>query len=151
MPATAYITPSSRRAGARARALVVVLAALTGCATAPPEAATVLPAEADLAGSYRGVLNLDATELDATLELTQVGDTLAVRIAVPQVGAMGRGRGRVEGDHVRFRVRYGMECPGEAHFMGGLEDDGRTLSGTVRAEDCDRVVSGTFRFVREEA
>lgn len=137
-------------AGSTARfpvvALVLVVAA--SCGWSAPE--TPVPAAAQLAGQYTGSITVEGTLLPASLVITQEGADLTIQFSVPDLGAVAQGTGVAHAERFSASVPYEINCPGEASFEGRLEEDGRALTGSLTARDCDGTMNGTFRFSRQE-
>lgn len=138
------------RSGAGAAALLLPVL-VVGCATAAP-ADPPPPPTLELAGNYSGSMTVDANFLPATLTVTQEGETIQIRLSVPDLGAVTQGTGTAGTERFTFRVPYELNCPGEATFEGRVDEEGaQALVGTLRAVDCDGVLNGTFRFARQGA
>jgi hypothetical protein len=126
-------------------ALVLVTAACTRGAPEPPA-----PASVQLAGDYTGSLSVEGNLLPASLTIMQDGANLRLQLSVPDLGASAQGTGVAHADRFSASVPYELNCPGEASFEGRLEEDGRVLTGSLTARDCDGTMTGTFRFSRQD-
>jgi hypothetical protein len=150
-PSALAPSPSSLPPGAtpfRARLLLLVLVAgVAACGRTAPEPPA--PAVIQLAGSYSGNITVDGNFLPARMTVGQDGAALTLEFQVAEVGISTRGEGVAHTDRFTGRVPYQILCPGEAEFEGRLEEDGRLLTGTLRATDCDGTTNGTFRFTRQ--
>jgi hypothetical protein len=124
-------------------AFAAALALLAACASAPAE-----PPVTQVAGSYSGSINAQGQTLFGNMTLTQDGTALGVEFSLPDIALAATGEGTASATGVRLEVPYTIMCPGTAVFTGSLEEDGRTLSGTLVATDCDGTTNGTFRFQR---
>jgi len=126
-------------------ALVLVAAACARNAPEPPA-----PAAVQFAGEYMGSLSVEGNLLPASLSITQEGANLRLRFSVSDLGVATEGTGVVHDDRFSASVPYEINCPGEASFEGRVEEDGRTLTGSLSARDCDGTMTGTFRFSRQD-
>lgn len=100
----------------------------------------------DLPGTYTGWMSVEGNDLQATVTLTLQGDTLGVRMSVPDLGSVVQGSGVVDAEGFSFQVPYDLGCPGQATFRGEQDNESRVLSGSVQAADCNGTMSGSFRF-----
>jgi hypothetical protein len=124
-------------------AWAIALLLVAACASAPSE-----PPVAQVAGSYSGSINVQGQTLFGNMNLTQEGAAVTVQFSLPDIALSANGEGTATASGMRMEVPYTIMCPGTAVFNGSLEEDGRTLSGTVTATDCDGTTNGTFRFQR---
>ena len=99
----------------------------------------------DLAGSYTGWMTVEGNDLQVALVLTQQGDTLSVRLSVPDLGSVTQGSGTVDAEGFVLQVPYDLGCPGQATFRGQQDGESRALRGSVQAADCNGTMSGSFR------
>jgi len=129
---TAFLAPAA-----------LVLFLIAGCATTPGA-----PPVAQLDGSYSGTINIMGETLFASMDVTQEGSALELRLSLPDIALASTGEGTATREGFRAEVPYTLTCPGTAVFDGTLQEDGRTVSGSVEATDCDGTMSGTFRFTR---
>jgi hypothetical protein len=116
---------------------------LAACATTPQA-----PPVAQLDGSYSGTISIMGETLFASMDVTQEGSALELRLSLPDIALASTGEGVAGQEGFRAEVPYTLTCPGTAVFDGTLQEDGRTVSGSVEATDCDGTMSGTFRFTR---
>ncbi|TVP47317.1 MAG: hypothetical protein EA350_05585 [Gemmatimonadales bacterium] len=128
--------------------LILVLVSASACARSAPEPPT--PAAAPLAGEYTGSLSVEGNLLPASLTIAQDGVDLRLDLSIPTLGASAQGTGVAHADRFSASVPYEINCPGEASFEGRLEEDGRLLTGSLTARDCDGTMTGTFRFSRQD-
>jgi hypothetical protein len=104
------------------------------------------PSAADLPGSYSGWMTVDGNDLQASVSVTVEGDSLTVRLSVPDLGSVTQGQGRIEAEGFSFQVPYDLGCPGQATFRGQQNAETRVLSGSLQAADCNGTMAGSFRF-----
>jgi hypothetical protein len=104
------------------------------------------PAAAELPGTYSGWMTVEGSDLQATVSLTLEGDSILVRLSVPDLGSVTQGQGRVEAEGFSFQVPYDLGCPGQATFRGRQDGESRVLSGSIQASDCNGTMAGSFRF-----
>ena len=115
----------------------------TACATgrgAPPR----------LLGAFEGTLEIESEQLPAALELTERRGDLAGRLDVRgRMTALGSGEG--EGNGFSLGLSYDTGCRGHMVLSGHLSEDGTSINGSIRAEDCTGVLGGTFSLRRVAA
>ena len=100
----------------------------------------------DLPGTYSGWMTVDGNDLQASVSLTVEGDSVTVRLSVPDLGSVTQGQGRIEAEGFSFQVPYDLGCPGQATFRGQQNAETRVLSGSIQASDCNGTMAGSFRF-----
>jgi hypothetical protein len=129
-------------------ALALVLAA--GCASSGAKQDPPLPPQLSLEGRYEGSLTVEGNFLPATLTVEHAGETIRLRLSVPQIGVMTEGEGVASAEGFSARLPYALSCPGEARLEGAAnsEEAGLVLAGRITATDCDSTLGGTFRFTR---
>jgi hypothetical protein len=132
-----------RRAWLALAAIPLVVGALFANTTEGRAILSLLPV--DLAGSYSGWMTVEGNDLQVTLTLTQQGDTLGVRMAVPDLGSVTQGSGMIDGEGFMLQVPYDLGCPGQATFRGQQDAETRALRGSIQAADCNGTMSGSFR------
>jgi hypothetical protein len=128
---------------------LVVMSACARTGAEPPSPEPPAPASIQLAGDYTGSLTVEGNLLRASLSVLQEGANLTLQLSVSDLGAVARGTGVAHDDRFSASVPYEINCPGEASFEGRVEEDGRVLSGSLTARDCDGTMNGTFRFSRQ--
>lgn len=128
---------------AAAMASAVAVLFLAACASAPPG-----PGVAEMGGSYSGNISIQGQTLFGSMTVAQEGPALTLQFSFPDVALTASGEGTATETGFSAEVPYTITCPGVAVFEGSLEEDGRTVSGTLRATDCDGASNGTFRFSR---
>jgi hypothetical protein len=138
-------TPARSTTRLLVAALVLVTAACARGVPGPPAPAATL-----LAGEYTGSISVESNLLPASLVITQDGANLRLQLSVSDLGIVTEGMGVVHDDRFSASVPYEINCPGEASFEGRLEEDGRALTGSLTARDCDGTTTGTFRFSRHD-
>lgn len=137
---------------ARATALMLGLALAAGCsggassATPAPPPAPELP---DLAGSWRGSVNVEGQGIDGSLTLRQDGSQLEAVFLAPAFGLRATGDGTVSAEGaVTITLSYNLQCPGEAIMAGQASTELDRLEGNIDAGDCTGSMRGSFRFTR---
>jgi hypothetical protein len=144
MPAS---RPTPERSTMRLLAAALVVGA-AACARGVPEPPA--PAAMQIAGEYTGSLSVEGNLLPASLVIMQDGTNLRLQLSVSDLGIATEGTGVVHDDRFSASVPYEINCPGEASFEGRMEEDGRALTGSLTARDCDGTMPGTFRFSRQD-
>jgi len=134
------------------RWMVLALTALVaaGCASAGAKPEATQPPGLSLDGRYEGSLTVEGNLLPATLTVEHAGETLRLRLSVPQIGVMTEGEGVASAEGFSARLPYALTCPGEARLEGAAspEEAGLVLAGRITATDCESTLGGTFRFTR---
>ncbi len=99
---------------------------------------------------FGGRVNMAGSDLPATLELRGPDRNVEAALRIPDLNLTAEGSGHISHGQLDLTLSYSGQCEGKMRLRGGMESGGRSVQGTIKADDCTGSESGTMLFLLRE-